>query len=276
MLCAGESRNANASQFDLQRACAWLHFAFDSSQLIGRDVHKGRNHVQPDRMTRLREPRLLSQRQYSIRNLRSAFFAQAGESAGRYGVRFERVLMHLWRRRQSNHRLLLRSVVYLDDLTHAVACLDGSGLAWADLADRYERSLIRRCRASLDEIGSTMIVRRLLADLRRVSILGVQLSHESSLAEYSGTRPLRRWLNDRLMAARSHVATHRQWMSTRGLAPVRGSVPALKNGTCDDVWPPAAVLAAFKFEPAHVATELNDIALPPLKFAVRQPESLRS
>jgi hypothetical protein len=225
--------------------------------------------VQPDRMTRTRKPRLLSQRQYSIRSLRSAFFAQAGESAGRYGVRFERVLMHLWHGRQFNPRLLLRGVVYLDDLTHAVACLDENGLAWADLADRYERSLIRRCRASLDEIGSTMIVRKLFADLRRVSVEHVQMAHETSLAEYLGTRPLRRWLNDRLMAARSRAATHRHWMATRGLAPVRGEVPALKNGTCDDVWPPTA---ALKFEPVRLAPSWNDRYAAPLKFAAQQPD----
>jgi hypothetical protein len=216
---------------------------------------------------------LLSQRQHSIRTLRSAFFAHAGESAGRYGVRFERLLLHLWHGRQFNHRLLLRSVVYLDDLTHAIACLDDNGLAWADLADRYERSLIRRCRATLDEIGSTMIVRRLFADLRRVSVEHVQIAHETSLAEYLGTRPLSRWLNDRLMAARSRAATHRQWMATRGLAPVRGAVATLRNGTCDEVWPPTA---ALKFQALHLSAELTDGFSQSLSFAANHPESLSS
>src|SRR5436853_4020697 len=42
--------------------------------------------------------------------LRRKFFAQAGESANRYHIGFERMLQHLWQARQFNRNLLVRSV----------------------------------------------------------------------------------------------------------------------------------------------------------------------
>ncbi len=138
----------------------------------------------------------------SLAKLRCAYFAHAAESAARYGVTFERLLLHLWQARQVNRRLLMRSVVYIDDLVHAVACVDQVGLAWADLVERYERALIRRCRGTQDEIEATLFVRRLFADLKRRNEQPCSPALPS-FRNYIGNRPLRNWLADRLNAARS-------------------------------------------------------------------------
>ena len=134
--------------------------------------------------------------------LRRAYFAQAGENAARYRVTFDRIIVHLWQARSTNRRTMLRSVSCLDDLIHAIACVDEVGLAWADLAERYERALIRRCRGHQDEIESTILVRRLFADLRRRNREACSM-FAPSLRGYMGDKPLRIWLADRLNAART-------------------------------------------------------------------------
>lgn len=135
--------------------------------------------------------------------LRCAYFSQAGDSAARYGISFERIVQHLWDARHSNRRFTIGDVGHMDDLLHAVACVDDIPLAWVDLSERYERALVRKCRGSFDEVQSTVFVRRVLADLRRRSAV---LSHDErlpSLHTYLGTRPLRLWLADRMIGAKS-------------------------------------------------------------------------
>lgn len=161
-------------------------------------------------MCRSRLVTVISPRRSAIANLRCAYFSQAGDSAARYHISFDRILTHLWDARQVNRRLLLRSVACIDDLVHAVACVDDNGLAWADLAERYERALIRRCRNHQDEIGSMMLVRRMYADLRRRSRETCSL-HTPTLRSYAGTKPLRNWLADRLSAARTREALSQPW-----------------------------------------------------------------
>ena len=121
------------------------------------------------------------------------------ESAARYGVSFNDLMRHLWVARRTNTRLLARCVVYVDDLVHAIACARNVPLAWSDLADRYERALIRRCRPGHDEISATIVVRRLFADLRRRNLKPPDIKRPS-LHCYAGTRALRAWLADRLQA----------------------------------------------------------------------------
>lgn len=139
----------------------------------------------------------------AVGKLRAAFFAQAGESAFRYHIDFERVLAHLWKARSAHRRLFLQSVKYIDDVVHAIACIDDVGLAWADLGERYERALLRRCRGGQDEIEATIFVRRLFAQLRRRSRDDSFPALVPSLRSYGGNRPLRNWLADRLSAARA-------------------------------------------------------------------------
>ncbi len=128
--------------------------------------------------------------------LRWAYFAHARESVGRYGIAFDRVLLHLWHARRLRRRVPLRAIANIDDLVHAVACVDEMGSAWADLVDRYEAGLIRSSRAVLRGPDAIVFVRRLIAELRRrnTDSPGQALP---SLRSYLGTRPLRRWLTDR-------------------------------------------------------------------------------
>ncbi|MHC5008032.1 MAG: hypothetical protein ACYTGF_11805 [Planctomycetota bacterium] len=140
--------------------------------------------------------------------LRRAYFAQAGEIAMRYGVRFERVLDHLGELRGVQPQHSIPVVRYLDDLIHAVACVDGVDLAWRDLTDRHERALIRACRHWLDATDAIVFVRKLLAGLRRDRELEVQ-----KLRSFDGSCSLRRWLGDRIVGALNR--------SGSGLRPVR-------------------------------------------------------
>jgi hypothetical protein len=141
-------------------------------------------------------------------DLRRAYFAQAGDIAMRYGVRFERVLDHLDDLRAVHPQHSIPVVRNLDDLIHAVACVDGVDLAWRDLADRHERALIRACRHWLEATDAIVFVRRLLAGLRRDRDLEVQ-----TLRSFDGGCSLRRWLGDRIVGAWNR--------SGSGLRPVR-------------------------------------------------------
>ena len=140
--------------------------------------------------------------------LRRAYFAQAGEIATRYGVRFERLLDHLDVLRLRHRQQSIPVVRYLDDLIQAVACLDGVDMAWRDLGERHERALIRACRHWLDATDAIVFVRRLLAGLRRDRQPGVQ-----TLRNFDGSCSLRRWLGDRIVGALNR--------SGSGLRPVR-------------------------------------------------------
>src|SRR5688500_17092199 len=86
----------------------------------------------------------------AVSQLRRAYFASGAEHAGRYGVEFARVVAHVWHARRAGRRTPLRRIRYIDDLVQAIACIDDSPQAWTDLAQRYERTLVRRCRHGLD------------------------------------------------------------------------------------------------------------------------------
>ncbi len=125
--------------------------------------------------------------------LRRAYFAHAAEAAIRYDVAFERLLQHLRAARQHRPHLSLYAVAHVDDLVHAVACVDGLDLAWWDLVERHERALVRACRRWLEETDAVLVVRRLLSRLRRGDDDRVP-----SLHSFDGTTSMRRWLGDRL------------------------------------------------------------------------------
>jgi hypothetical protein len=137
-----------------------------------------------------------------VQRLRSTYFSQASEAAARYGVSFDRLVVHLWRARNLHRHFSLRNIAHIEDLVHAVACVDGSGLAWADLCERYERALVRRSRGSDAEIDTTIAVRRMLADLRRRTLQATD-EHEilPSLRSYLGVQELRVWLAQRAAGA---------------------------------------------------------------------------
>jgi hypothetical protein len=152
----------------------------------------------------------------AVARLRCAYFAIAGDSASRYRVSFDRVVEHLWRARRFNQRFTLSDVVQIDDLVHAVACIDGHPHAWCDLGERYERALVRRCRSTGEQVQTTLFVRRVLADLRRRTV-NDQSERFPSLHSYFGVRPLRLWLADRMIGARTwaSVVQEHAWSSPR-------------------------------------------------------------
>lgn len=153
--------------------------------------HAARSRQQPARAT-LR----------GLDSIRREYFATSWEVATRYGVDFERVIVHLWGVRRNNHRFTIRQVVCLDDLVQAVACIDQVGLAWTDLAEGNERALVRACRWMPDEISAMLCVRRLLADIRKRNQNELADDRRPSMRDYTGAKPLRNWLIDRLNGSR--------------------------------------------------------------------------
>lgn len=152
-----------------------------------------------------RRPRRTDARQHkrtiaAVSQLRRTYFANGAELAGRYRIEFPRVIQHIWQARRAGRRTSLRRIRYMDDLIHAIACVDESPQAWSDLTHRYERTLVRRCRNGLDEIEGTICARRLLAELRRR--IGGSARDRLSLRCYTGNRPLGSWLAERLTAVR--------------------------------------------------------------------------
>lgn len=131
--------------------------------------------------------------------LRQAYFSQAGAVAARYGVRFDRVMEHLRTARARYPHLAIPVLAHVDDLVHAVACVDGCDLAWRDLGDAHERGLIRACREWMDGTDAIVLVRRLFAELRH-QVPGIQ-----PLRTYDGTCPLRKWLGDRVIGRLNQV-----------------------------------------------------------------------
>ena len=133
-----------------------------------------------------------TRRELVVTELRRSYFANASETASRYAIDFDRVVAHLWRARGHYQRLVVRSVVHLDDLVHAIACIDQIDLAWSDLSERYERALRRCCLVRLSETDSLLLVRRLLRSMRYAT-----RTHDAfapNLEHYTGIRPLRDWL----------------------------------------------------------------------------------
>ena len=129
--------------------------------------------------------------------LRVAYFAQAGEIALRYAVVFERVVRHIRQAEACHVHLRSLPIRYVDDVIHAVACVDGTDLAWRDLIEHHERPLVRTCRQRFDPTESLVLVRRLFATLRRDSS-APEPSHSPTLRSFDGSCSLRRWLRDRI------------------------------------------------------------------------------
>ena len=171
----------------------------------------------------------------ALSELRRNYFSRAGIAARRYGITFEQVVGHLWRTRGRSGHVSVRTVRYLDDLVHAIACTDSVALAWSDLTELHERPLVRRCRVQLDDTASIVAVRRLFAELRR----------SDDLHTYDGRVPLRAWLADSMMVlvTRERFA---QWPAE--LLPFRTAEPLEVLGRV-----PAAVAALGPAVACHVA-----------------------
>ncbi|UCD76870.1 MAG: hypothetical protein JSV91_08060 [Phycisphaerales bacterium] len=167
--------------------------------------------MESDRLSTTLDHTSRTHRRTALSRLRQAYFAQGRESVQRYGIRFDDVLVHLWRARHTERAFSLRAVRYVDDLVHAVACTHNLGVAWRDLSEYYERPLIRHCRHWLEEPAATLFVRRLLTEMRRPAGGGPRPALPS-LSHYGGTWPLRRWLGNRVvgcLAGKTLIVAHR-------------------------------------------------------------------
>jgi hypothetical protein len=130
--------------------------------------------------------------------LRRAYFAEAGESAARYGIAFGQVHEHLIAARPSARRISYDRVHHVADLVHAVACAHDIALAWMDLSQMYEPWLVRVCRSRAVDADPIVLVRRLLRDLHRRNRAPLTID-QPSVRNYVGTYPLRSWLADRVL-----------------------------------------------------------------------------
>ena len=165
----------------------------------------------------------------ALERLRFAYFAQAGESAGRYGIEFDEIVIHLWRHRCARGRLALNTVRHIDDLVHAIACLNRVGPAWSDLVERHEPVLVRRCVDRFGEMQAILLVRRMFAIIR-------QDDGETTLHTYIGDKPLRTWLAERVTG---HLhGQHTVWCepadAAGGTSAIRRSLPILGLDSEDD------------------------------------------
>ena len=130
--------------------------------------------------------------------LRRKYFAEASETAARYGISFGQVHEHLLHARSGARRIAYDRVQHVADLVHAVACVQDVGLAWLDISQMYEPCLVRVCRSRATNGEPIVIVRRLLRDLHRRN-RAPEAPDQPTIRTYIGTYPLRSWLADRVL-----------------------------------------------------------------------------
>lgn len=134
-----------------------------------------------------------------IDELRTAYFAQAGDFAIRYGVRFDRLIEQVRGAESCAPHTAGLAIRYVDDLIHAVACVHGVDLAWSDLYEQHERVLVRTCRERLEPTDALVFVRRFFAWLRETRRQGGPGAQ--TLRAFDGSGSMRRWLRERLLDA---------------------------------------------------------------------------
>ncbi len=136
---------------------------------------------------------------------RSRFSAQwfrqiaEDERVAQLGAHPERVLSHLLAApmRRSAARVSFERM-YLADSAVVVACVDGQQGAWAML-DEHAPLLERALLGLTEGEHPHVIARRFLDSVRRATERNQD--HGLNLRRYSGERPIRVWLGDRLIAA---------------------------------------------------------------------------
>jgi hypothetical protein len=135
-----------------------------------------------------------------INELRTAYFAQAGEFAIRYGLAFELLIDQVRDAEACAPHTASLAIRYMDDLIHAAACVNDVDLAWSDLYERHERVLVRTCRDRLEPTDAIVFVRRFFAWLRR-SRVDPGRPGTMTLRSFDGSSSMRRWLRERLLDA---------------------------------------------------------------------------
>lgn len=153
-----------------------------------------------------------SPRTNALTQLRHAYFSRCAACAARYHVSFEDIVRHLWQARTIQSRINLRRIGYLEDLVHAIGCIQHISTAWCDLSEQNERMLVRQCLSHLEDSESIVFVRRYLTELRQQNTTGKK--YRIDLRGFIGDRPLHLWLYERMMETlTSGVAVHRNHRS---------------------------------------------------------------
>lgn len=148
--------------------------------------------------TQRRNTRLSQDAKRHLDALHRAYFADASETAARYGITFGQVVEHLHEARPNARRIAYDRVHHIGDLVHATACVHDVALAWMDLSQVYEPWLVRVCRSRTLESDPIVLVRRLLRDLHRRN-RAPSTADQPSLRSFIGTYALRSWLTDRVL-----------------------------------------------------------------------------
>jgi hypothetical protein len=141
--------------------------------------------------------------------LRSAYFAEAGELAIRYGIGACDVIAHLERAGLSRAPRPERAVTNIRCAVHAAALTMGIAQAWADLITALGPGFDRACIGRLDRQDGIAFARRFWIDLRETTLGQAPRAggrrrtggRTPDLRNFSATRPLRYWLAERLLGS---------------------------------------------------------------------------
>lgn len=147
--------------------------------------------------------------------VRTAYFAHAGDAALRYRVSVSEVVAHLLSAGIQRMTRPERASDNLRCVIHATALVRHDAQAWADLMNQLAPSFDRVCAARLDPVRGIAFARRFWNDIRECTGSATRRGPRSpDLRGYAGARPLRYWLAERLLGslevelARSGRASH--------------------------------------------------------------------
>ncbi len=134
--------------------------------------------------------------------VRRQFFCSAAEAA-RHRVGVDEVIEHLARAGLALGPRPQRVTAHLGDVILAVACVRGDAAAWNDLLNAHAWCLDRACAEQMGASSGLAFARRFWSDLRAATLgRPTTASRERTvtrLQAFTGTRPIRLWLADRLL-----------------------------------------------------------------------------
>jgi len=141
--------------------------------------------------------------------IRRQFFG-ASVAVVRYRVSIDEVFDHLIGAGLAITPRPQRVLLHLPDVIQVVACARGDATAWTDALNAHAWCLDRACSEQLGTTPGLTFARRFWRDLRRATAGGLSRgTGVAKLQHYSGVRPLRLWLADRMLGAAANRAAMR-------------------------------------------------------------------
>lgn len=142
--------------------------------------------------------------------VRRQFFCAAVD-AGRHHVSADEVIAHLIQAGLAITPRSQRVLAHLPDVILAIACARGDATAWNDLINAHAWCLDRACTEQLGPNEGLTFARRFWRDLKSSTLGTVVVTRRprasaTRLQQYSGVRPIRLWLADRLLGAAASTA----------------------------------------------------------------------